>query len=124
MNSNRKNIVGYLKSDIIKLLNLEISPGEIKLFYGGIKHIKNRRLDCFKNYKDKIPEIIRTPDYVGTHPKYLNSVEYIKKMNTNILVAVRSDEFRGLYVATMYDITDSKIIKMLKYGRIKKADKG
>ena len=123
MNPEGKNIVGFLEQYIIELLDLELKPGEIKLLHGGIKHIKKRRLDCYNNYKDKIPEIIKIPDYVGTHPKYLNSVEFIKNIDENILVAIRLDDIEGLCVATMYDVTDSKIVVMLKYGRIKKIDR-
>ena len=120
MNSEGKNIVSFLEQYIIELLDLELKPGEIKLLYGGIRHIKKRRWACYYNYKDKIPEIIKTPDYVGTHPKYFNSVEYIKKVGDNILVAIRLDDINGLCVVTMYDVTDSKITTMLKHGRIKK----
>ena len=49
--------------------------------------------------------------------------EFIKKIDENILVAIRLDDIEGLCVATMYDVTDSKIVIMLKYGRIKKIDR-
>jgi len=122
MNSEDKNIVGFLELHIIKLLNLDLEPGEIKLYSGGIKHIKKRRLDCYNNYKDKIPEIIKTPDYVGSHPKYRNSVDFIKRIDDNILVVIGQNYAKNLCVITMYDITDSKITSMLKCGRIKKIE--
>jgi hypothetical protein len=124
MNSSDENVVGFLELHIIKLLNLELEPGEIRLLHGGIKHIKDRRLDCYNKYKDKIPEIIKNPDYIGTHPKYLNSVEFIKKVGDNILVVIGQNYTKNLCVITMYDVTDSKIVTMLKYGRIKKLNMG
>ena len=113
--------VGYLKKEIIDLLKINLKPGEIKLLSGGIKHIRKRRTNCFNSYINKIPDIIKSPDYIGTNPKYLKSVEYIKKIDKNILVAVRLSHYgglRGLSVATMYEITESKILSMLSYDRI------
>ena len=110
--------VGYLKKEIIDLLKINLKPGEIKLLSGGIKHIRKRRINCFNRYINKIPDIIKSPDYVGTNPKYLKSVEYIKKIDKNILVAVRLSPYGGLSVATMYEITESKILSMLSYDRI------
>ena len=110
--------VGYLKKEIIDLLKINLKPGEIKLLSGGIKHIRKRRTNCFNSYINKIPDIIKSPDYIGTNPKYLKSVEYIKKIDKNILVAVRLSTYGGLSVATMYEITESKILSMLSYDRI------
>ena len=110
--------VGYLKKEIIDLLKINLKPGEIKLLSGGIKHIRKRRTNCFNSYINKIPDIIKSPDYIGTNPKYLKSVEYIKKIDKNILVAVRLSPYGCLSVATMYEITESKILSMLSYGRI------
>jgi hypothetical protein len=120
LNSNNKNLVGYLKQEIIDLLKIELKAGDVRLFSGSMKHIRNRRVNCYKRYKNKIPEIIRTPDYVGTSPKYPNSMEFIKKYDANILVAIRLENLKGLCVVTMYDVTESKIANMLKHNRIKK----
>ena len=111
--------VGYLEKSIIDLLSVELNPGEIKLLPGGIKHIRKKRPDCFDKYLGKISSIISKPDYIGSNPKYLNSIEYIKKIEENILVAVRLDNKKCiLCVATMYQVTDSKINRMLKKNRI------
>jgi hypothetical protein len=122
-NSSNKNIVGFLKQEIIDLLSIELKAGDIRLFPGSVKHIKKRRLNCYKRHKNKIPEIINTPDYVGTSPKYPNSVKFIKKYNDNILVAIRLENLKGLCVVTMYDVTESKIVNMLKHNRIKELKK-
>jgi hypothetical protein len=111
-------IVGFLKQEIIDLLGLELVCGDIKIYPGDINHIIERRQDCYNINKDRIPEILEYPDYVGEHPKYENSVEFIKQYEENILVAVRLENPRGLCVVTMYDVTYSKILSMLRYGRI------
>ena len=111
--------VGYLEKNIIDLINVELSPGEIKLLPGGIKHIRKKRLDCFNKYLSEIPSIISKPDYIGSNPKYPNSIEYIKKIEENVLVAVRLDNKKSiLCIATMYPITNSKIKRMVIKNRI------
>lgn len=111
--------VGYLKKNIINLLNIELNPGEIKLLPGGIKHIRGKRPGCFDKYLSKISSIISKPDYIGSNPKYPNSVEYIKKIEENVLVAIRLNNKKSiLCVATMYPITDSKIKRMVIKNRI------
>jgi len=57
--------VEYLKKSIIDLLGVKLKPGEIKLLPGGIKHIRKKRKKCFNNYFNKIPNIIKNPDYIG-----------------------------------------------------------
>ena len=112
--------VGYLERKIIDILDIDLKPGEIKLLPGGIKHICRKRLDCFNKYFSRIPEIIKSPDYVGVNPKYQNSIEYIKEFTDNILVAIRLQDSGSFSVVTMFYVTDSKISSMLRYGRIKK----
>jgi hypothetical protein len=112
--------VGYLKKSIIDLLGVKLKPGEIKLLPGGIKHIRKKRKKFFNNYFNKIPNIIKNPDYVGTNLKYPNSIEFVKKLEENILVVVRLHKSNILCVATMFEVTEAKILHMLKYGRIRK----
>ena len=111
--------VGYLKKNIIDLINVELNPGEIKLLPGGIKHIKKKRPDCFNKYLSEIPSIISKPDYIDSNPKYPNSIEYIKKIEENVLIAVRLDSKKSiLCIATMYPVTNSKIKRMVSKNRI------
>lgn len=110
--------VGYLKKDIIKKLKINLNPGEIYLLPGGVKHIEKKRKDFFQENMNDLPRIIKVPDYIGTNPKYENSVEFIKKLKRNILVAIRSNGYGTLSVVTMYEITDAKVNRMLKHKRI------
>ena len=68
----------------------------------------------------QIPAILSAPDYVGQNPKETNSIEVVKRLSTNLMVCVKLDLVRGyLYVASLYDITDAKLEKRLKTGRLK-----
>jgi len=118
MDINIELVVGFLEQKIIDILGVDLKPGVIKLLPGGIKHIRKKRLEYFEDYINKVPEIIKEPDYVGTNPKYTNSVEYVKKYEKNILVAVRLEYSSTLCVVTLYDVTDSKITTMVEHGRI------
>ncbi len=113
--------VGLLKQKVIDILSVNLLPAEIFLLWGGIKHIKNKRLICFKNHLNDIPEIIKNPEYIGTNPKYPDSVEFLKEMGgVNILVAVSQNLQGILQIATMYDVTSSKLATMIEHNRMKK----
>ncbi|MEJ8553437.1 PBECR3 domain-containing polyvalent protein [Tepidibacter sp. Z1-5] len=62
------------------------------------------------------------PEYIGTHPKKVDtSIEFIKKINDNILVATELDiKENYIYVASMYPIHQSKIDNRVNSGRFKK----
>jgi hypothetical protein len=110
--------VGYLKKSIIDKLKINLNPGEIYLLQGGLKHIERKRKNFFQEYINLLPDVIKNPDYIGTNPKYKNSVEFIKKVKKNVLVAIRSNEFGTLSVVTMFEVTNAKINRMLKHNRI------
>lgn len=112
--------VGRLNSKVIKLCNLSIKESNIFLHKSRKKHMRKHSHE-FANFEDtykRIDQIISEPDYVGVHPTG-QSVEYIKKIDGNVLVAVRlnSDE---LTVRTMYVITETKLKNYLNSGRIQK----
>ncbi|XOW02360.1 hypothetical protein QK906_07520 [Streptococcus thermophilus] len=66
---------------------------------------------------ERIPEIIAHPEYIGCHPNGL-SLKYIKRIDGNVLVAVRLCD--KLNVRTMFVIKDSKLKNYLNAGRAKK----
>lgn len=81
--------------------------------------IKRNHFVCLKHIDD-IPDIIKNPDYVGINPNESdNTIELIKVLDKNILVGIKlnTDE-NYLYVSTMYDIQESKLIRRLHSGRI------
>ena len=74
----------------------------------------------FVDYIEKIPDIIKNPDYVGRNPKEPNSLELVKRYEDNIQIAIKLDISKDyLYVATLFDIRESKIERRLASGRLK-----
>ena len=72
-------------------------------------------------YIDYIPDIILEPDYIGMNPNEAGkSIELIKRYENNVLVGIKLDsDGEYLYVSTMHDVQESKIIRRLHSGRIK-----
>ena len=113
--------VGLLKQEVINTLKVNLLPAEIYLLMGGIKHIRNKRQTCFKNHLNEIPEIIKNPEYIGTNPRYPNSVEFLKEIRgINVLVAISINSQKVLQVSTMYTVTSSKLATMIEHNRMKK----
>ena len=83
-------------------------------------HVRKRHPN-FICYLDKISDIIETPDYVGINPGEPNSIEMVKCFNDNIQIGIKLDAANNyLYVATLFDVTDSKIEKRIESGRLKR----
>ena len=72
--------------------------------------------DDFDATFERIGEIIQSPDFVGRHPNG-QSLEYVKRIDGNVLVAVRLSD--KLTVRTMYDISETKLKNYNKTGRTK-----
>ncbi|MDO4671240.1 MAG: PBECR2 nuclease fold domain-containing protein [Aerococcus sp.] len=87
---------------------------------GLLSHLKKRKHSKAMTYLPNIQDIIDHPDYIGTNPRVkATSVEYVKKLKDNMLVAVKLDLKRHcFYVASMYDITDAKLRNRIKSGRL------
>ena len=112
--------VGQLTKKIIEEFGLSLKEGtEILLSPKRKKHMEKHR-DEFSDFDgtfERIDEIIQNPDYVGQHPNG-QSLEYIKEIDGNVLVAVRLSD--KLTVRTMYVIKDTKLENYVKAGRTKK----
>ena len=118
--SNNRIIVATYDKKYNKKLGLNFPVGSIWLYKGLSKHVKKRHPNCLK-YIDYIGGIISSPDYIGHNSSHDVSVEFIKKIDENILVAVKMDVDNGyLYVASLYSITENKLKKKLANGRLKK----
>lgn len=109
-NPKYNNILG------ITLKNLDIYRSK-----GLPSHmLKRKHYKCLK-YIDYIPDIISSPDYIGTNPNEQDtSIELIKKYKDNILIGIKIDANNEyLYVSTMHDVQESKIARRLHSGRLK-----
>jgi hypothetical protein len=114
-----KDLVGKLNTDIINLLKLKFETQNIYIGGTNKKHIREKHKKEFDKYMDRLPKIISKPTYVGVHPSQ-GGIEFIKRYDENVLVAVRASKKDVLYVRSIYCITNSKIKKYLKEGTIKK----
>lgn len=88
------------------------------------KHMEKRNHEDMIKYIPNIPEILSHPDFVGKN-RNINgtSFECIKILEDNVLVAVKLDKKNNkFYVASLYDVTDSKLERMLQNGRIRMFD--
>ena len=115
--------VGYLTPKVIKAFDLDYKPGEeITLSAQRKKHMEKHRQEFsdFDATYERIPEIIAHPDYIGRHPNG-QSLEYIKRIDGNVLVAVRLCD--KLNVRTMFVIKDSKLKNYLNAGNTDKSQK-
>lgn len=117
-NTNEIQVVGKLRQEIINLLGITLVAGDILMYPGAIKHIQRKRPDDFKKYFQRIPDIISEPDYVGVHPTEPDSVEFIKVINNDVLVAVKLAPEGYLFLSSMYALTPLKVPKRLKSGRL------
>ena len=83
--------------------------------------IKRKHFDCLKHI-DHIPDIISKPDYIGINPNESGkSIELIKKYDNNIMIGIKLDvDKKYLYVSTMHSIQESKILRRLHSGRLKR----
>ena len=71
-------------------------------------------------YLESIPDIIDCPDYIGINPHEPQSIELIKKYDSNILIGIKLDLNQNyLYVASLYEISDAKVSRRLHGGRLK-----
>ncbi len=106
---NKRVVVGQYIAKYNELLRLHLPEKEIYQYPGLEKHVAKKHEFCLR-FIEFIPEIISKPDFIGKHPDIPFSVEFIKRFDKNILVAVQLDEAEThFYVSNLYDITDGKI---------------
>lgn len=112
--------VGIFKQEYNNNLNTNLPCLDIMQSSGLIKHIQKRHPNQIQ-YLSNIQDILNNPDYIGMNPKQPDSIELIKVYADNILIAIKLDNSNGYYyIASLYDVTQSKINSGLNSGRIKK----
>ena len=88
---------------------------------GLITHLLKRKHYTAVKYFDYIPDIIEDPDFAGFSNGQIELIKYFKE---NILLSIKLDQTRNIYyVATLFDVKQSKIDSYCKSGRIIKLDK-
>lgn len=116
---DKEFIVGVYDGQYNNLLGIDLPKLNIVQSEGLQKHILKRHPNCII-YLDKIKEILQFPDYVGNNPKETNSFELVKCYDDNILIGIKMDvKNNHYYVATLFDINQSKIDNRIYSGRLK-----
>ncbi len=112
-------VVGTYPERFNQITSAELPCGEIFMSDGFAVHIRKRH-PGYEKYIERIPEIISDPDYIGRNPTEPDSVELVKVFDENIQLAIKLDTKNGyLYVASLYDVKQSKIDRRLAGGRLK-----
>lgn len=116
--------IGRLKKDIIDMFELGLDEKMICFSDDKIKYTEKHKseFDDEEQYKKSIeatPHIIDSPDYVAIHPNK-NSIEYIKKIDQIMLVAVRIKQHGALWVKSVYPISQAKLDIYINAGTAKK----
>ena len=112
--------VGKLDSSIAKQIPAIRHYYKVFRSEGLAKHIKKRHPECVE-YLSQLPSIISNPDYIGINPNEKGtSFELVKIIDKNIQIGIKLDiKDDYLYVATLHEITDSKLKHRIKSGRLK-----
>ncbi|NMC56957.1 MAG: hypothetical protein GYA50_07045 [Eubacteriaceae bacterium] len=115
--------IGELKQDMIDLLSLNCKPKNIILWEDKIEYIKKHindfelGIDQFNECVAQIPQIIDEPDYIGMHPSK-NSIEFIKRLSTLVIVAVRFKQSGNLAFRSFYPLSETQLNDYIKSGTV------
>ncbi len=111
--------ISFLQEKCPELVN-KINGRTIVMWKDRIEHLKKHIYEnpdfSIEKMCSLIPEIIKSPDYIGVKNKDL-SIQFIKRYEDNILIAVRMDSKGRLSFRTMYTITESQLSDYLKKDR-------
>lgn len=101
-------------------IGMEFEPFAIYRSKGLLTHLINRKHFTAAKYIDYLPEIIVSPDYAGTHD---GNIELVKCFKDNIFLSIKLDTKKTkFFVATVFEIKQSKIDSYVKKGRLTKID--
>lgn len=113
-------IVGEYTEKFNSLTGQQLPCGDIYQSSGLSKHILKRHPDRIDDV-DLIPAIIAEPDYVGKNPKEPQSIELVKCLDNNLMVCIKLDTKHDyLYVASFFEISESKVANRIASGRLVK----
>lgn len=114
-----KELADLIKSNICPEFNL--NECDILIGKNNIEHIKDEHGNILDKYGDKLTEIIKSPDYIGIHPNK-KSIELIKQLDKNLLVAIRIKNKSPIWVKSFYDISNDKLQTYINRGTVFKVD--
>ena len=83
---------------------------------GLLTHLINRKHYIAIKYMDYLPDILNKPDYIGNDK---GSIEFVKCYKDNIFLSIKLDTKKSkYYVATMFEVKQSKIDAYVRSGRL------
>lgn len=119
-NKNKLTRVGMYIEAFNTILNIHMPCLPILQSSGLIKHIEKRHPNCLV-YIDKIPQMIKEPDYIGINGSIPDSIELVKQYGEALLLGIILDEKNGYYyVSSLYEIKEQKIKRRENSGRLKR----
>lgn len=117
--SNKLSKIGKLNQKYNTNLNANLPCLDIFQSDGLETHVAKNHPNQLQ-YLNNVADILNNPDYIGMNPKEPNSIELIKKYGDDILIAIKLDKGNNYYyLASLYDISTSKINSRIKSGRLK-----
>lgn len=117
--SNKLSKIGKFNQKYNTNLNTNLPCLDIFQSDGLKTHVAKNHPNQLQ-YLNNVADILNNPDYIGMNPKEPNSIELIKKYGDNILIAIKLDKSNNYYyLASLYDISTSKINSRIKSGRLK-----
>lgn len=121
--STKPFIVGQLSNKIIRLLGITSKEKKIIVWPDRVtyfrKHINDyESTEQFESCINAIPSIISNPDYVALHPSK-GSIEYIKRIDKLMLVAVRIRDEDSLAVRSVFPLSEKQLKDYLNSGSAK-----
>ena len=121
-------LVGTLKEEIAEYWNITEHKNKPILVYNDRKqHVIDSHMQDFGSIEEiekiynNLNNIIKTPDYVF-YNKVANGLEYYKKIDNNICVAVRINTGNVLKIKSWYPASSTKIANRKKKELELKAD--
>lgn len=112
-------VVGQYIEKFNKLTGQQIPCGDIYQSVGLVTHVRNHHPGK-EGLVALVGDVIRSPDYIGKHPKEPNSIELVKKISGNAMVCIKLDTKRNyLFVASVFEISEGKLKNRLNSGRLK-----
>ncbi|WP_059047469.1 PBECR3 domain-containing polyvalent protein [Paenibacillus rubinfantis] len=112
--------IASLSARTVELLGLTLKPGT-PIFIGeeNLEHMRKNHPEDYQNYSKHIADIIKNPHYVSKHPKD-GSIQYIKELDSRVLVAVRTTQSGKLFVRTLFSMNPKKWENYVNSGYILK----
>ncbi len=114
--------IAHITQAVIDALGLQCDINTpVYIGDSNITHMQQKHPEDYEKYKDFIPVIINTPDYVGTNHAD-NSIEYVKTFTINdeyVKVAVRVAASGRYYARSMYVLNTNRVKNFIKKGTLK-----